>query len=65
MTARGLIFDSRLVINIEMFLISYETSNVYKLNPFPIKYKGNIIIPEIKAEYLVHKFDLNQYLLII
>lgn len=64
MTAKGLIVDSRLVINIEIPLISYEPSNAYKLNTLPIKYKGNMIIPDIKAEYLIYKFDLNQYVLI-
>ncbi|XP_053968598.1 uncharacterized protein LOC128870028 [Anastrepha ludens] len=64
MTAKGLIVDSRLVINIEIPLISYEPSDAYKLNPLPIKYKGNMIIPDIKAESLVYKFDLNRYVLI-
>ncbi|XP_053967860.1 uncharacterized protein LOC128869349 [Anastrepha ludens] len=53
MTAKGLIVDSRLVINIEIPLISYEPSDAYKLNPLPIKYKGNMIIPDKKYTSLI------------
>lgn len=61
MRGHGMFIGSQLIIDLKIPLFNRHSSQVYRVIPIPFEQEGTVLIPRIKAPYIVYNFELDSF----
>lgn len=64
MSAKGIMVDNRLVIQMDIPLMNKHNAEVYKIIRLPVQGNKSAMIPRVDGDYIVYNFATNLYFLI-